>query len=177
MKSLVSSDIPNESIHKSPLMYDSRPPCGSSRQYIPYPYGYRPFASFPPRPACMLLSLRCFPAPHRNVPSIGSSKNLKIHPSINQLSLVTPRELRTSAAFTDVLKGAGVAISMDGKGRWVDNVFVERLWRSVKYEEVYLHAYENGGRSSRGTGPLLPILQCRAAPSGPWAPHTRCGVC
>ena len=40
----------------------------------------------------------------------------------------------TSAAFTEVLKGAGVAISMDGKGRWVDNVFVQRLWRSVKYE-------------------------------------------
>ena len=42
------------------------------------------------------------------------------------------------------LKGAGVAISMDGKGRWIDNVFIERLWRSVKYEEVYLHAYANG---------------------------------
>jgi putative transposase len=47
----------------------------------------------------------------------------------------------TSKEFTDVLKDAGVRISMDGKGRWVDNVFVERLWRSVKYEEVYLHAY------------------------------------
>jgi putative transposase len=47
----------------------------------------------------------------------------------------------TSKDFTDVLKDAGVRISMDGKGRWVDNVFVERLWRSVKYEEVYLHAY------------------------------------
>jgi len=41
-----------------------------------------------------------------------------------------------------VLKAHDIAISMDGKGRWVDNVFVERLWRSVKYEEVYLHAYE-----------------------------------
>ena len=41
-----------------------------------------------------------------------------------------------------VLKAHAVAISMDGKGRWVDNVFVERLWRSVKYEDVYLHAYE-----------------------------------
>jgi putative transposase len=48
----------------------------------------------------------------------------------------------TAEAFTDVLKAHDVAISMDGKGRWVDNVFVERLWRSVKYEEVYLHAYE-----------------------------------
>jgi putative transposase len=48
----------------------------------------------------------------------------------------------TSEAFTDVLKDHGIAISMDGKGRWVDNVFVERLWRSVKYEDVYLRAYE-----------------------------------
>jgi putative transposase len=48
----------------------------------------------------------------------------------------------TSEAFTDVLKEHGIAISMDGKGRWVDNVFVERLWRSVKYEDVYLRAYE-----------------------------------
>jgi putative transposase len=43
-----------------------------------------------------------------------------------------------------VLKDAGVAISMDGKGRWIDNVLIERLWRSVKYEEVYLRAYTNG---------------------------------
>jgi len=48
----------------------------------------------------------------------------------------------TSEAFTGVLAQNGVQISMDGKGRWVDNVFVERLWRSVKYEEVYLKAYE-----------------------------------
>ena len=48
----------------------------------------------------------------------------------------------TAQVFTDVLKANEIAISMDGKGRWVDNVFVERLWRSVKYEEVYLHAYE-----------------------------------
>jgi putative transposase len=48
----------------------------------------------------------------------------------------------TSEAFTTVLQAHGVTISMDGKGRWVDNVFVERLWRSVKYEEVYLRAYE-----------------------------------
>ena len=48
----------------------------------------------------------------------------------------------TSEAFTVVLKDHGTAISMDGKGRWVGNVFVERLWRSVKYEDVYLRAYE-----------------------------------
>lgn len=49
----------------------------------------------------------------------------------------------TSEAFTQVLKDAGIQISMDGKGRWVDNVFIERLWRSFKYEEVYLNAYES----------------------------------
>jgi len=48
----------------------------------------------------------------------------------------------TSQAFTGLLKENGIQISMDGKGAWRDNVFVERLWRSVKYEEVYLHAYD-----------------------------------
>ena len=49
----------------------------------------------------------------------------------------------TSDAFTGVLKANDIRISMDGKGAWRDNVFVERLWRSVKYEEVYLNAYES----------------------------------
>ena len=49
----------------------------------------------------------------------------------------------TSEAFTGRLKKEGIEISMDGKGRWADNVFVERLWRSLKYEHVYLHAYES----------------------------------
>jgi len=48
----------------------------------------------------------------------------------------------TGAAFTDVLREAGVAISMAGRGRAYDNIFVERLWRTVKYEEVYLHDYQ-----------------------------------
>lgn len=48
----------------------------------------------------------------------------------------------TSEAFTGLITQHGIAISMDGKGCWRDNVFVERLWKSVKYEEVYLHAYE-----------------------------------
>ena len=46
------------------------------------------------------------------------------------------RVVQFTSAFTGVLKAAGIRISMDGKGRWVDNVFVERLWRSLKYEEV-----------------------------------------
>ena len=49
----------------------------------------------------------------------------------------------TSMEFTGTLLGNGIKVSMDGKGRWVDNVFVERLWRSVKYEHVYLYAYES----------------------------------
>jgi len=49
----------------------------------------------------------------------------------------------TSLAFTGVLEAHDVRISMDGKGRWIDNVFIERFWRSLKYEEVYLHAYED----------------------------------
>jgi len=56
----------------------------------------------------------------------------------------------TSEEWIKVLKNAGVAISMDGKGRWIDNVFIERLWRSVKYEEVYLHAYTNGTEARSG---------------------------
>lgn len=48
----------------------------------------------------------------------------------------------TSDDFTDALKAHGITISMDGKGRWIDNVFIERLWRSVKYEEVYLKSYD-----------------------------------
>ena len=50
----------------------------------------------------------------------------------------------TSQDFTEVLKEAGVQISMDGKGRWIDNVFIERLWRSLKYECVYLHDFQDG---------------------------------
>src|SRR4051812_19852584 len=58
----------------------------------------------------------------------------------------------TGAAFMGALANNGIAISMDGKGAWRDNVFVERLWRSVKYEEVYLRAYDSvsGARSSLG---------------------------
>jgi putative transposase len=54
--------------------------------------------------------------------------------------------------FTKVLRERGIAISMDGKGRCLDNVFVERLWRSLKYEEVYLHAYENMAEARAGIG-------------------------
>jgi len=56
----------------------------------------------------------------------------------------------TSAAFTGLLQEKGIRISMDGKGCWRDNVFVERLWRSVKYEEVYLRAYASVSEARAG---------------------------
>jgi putative transposase len=56
----------------------------------------------------------------------------------------------TSARFTGMLQDAGVRISMDGRGRWMDNVFIERLWRSLKYECVYLHAFETGSELRAG---------------------------
>ena len=58
----------------------------------------------------------------------------------------------TSELFTGLLQEAGIQISMDGRGRWLDNVFVERLWRSLKYEEVYLKAYETVAEARRGIG-------------------------
>ncbi len=56
----------------------------------------------------------------------------------------------TSEAFTGALKAHGVRISMDGKGRWLDNVYVERFWRSLKQEEVYRHAYETVAEAKKG---------------------------
>ena len=61
----------------------------------------------------------------------------------------------TADAFTKVLRDRGIAISMDGKGRCLDNVFVERLWRSLKYEEVYLHAYDSGVAARAGISRYL----------------------
>jgi putative transposase len=58
----------------------------------------------------------------------------------------------TAEAFTKVLRDAGVAISMDGRGRCIDNVFVERVWRSLKYEEVFLHAYDSMTEARAGIG-------------------------
>ena len=58
----------------------------------------------------------------------------------------------TSTDFTEVLKAADVRISMDGKGRCIDNIMIERLWRSLKYENVYLNAYETGSEAKAGIG-------------------------
>ncbi len=63
--------------------------------------------------------------------------------------------LYTSDVFTTAVKDSGAKISMDGKGRWIDNRFVERLWRTVKYEEVYLKAYANGWEAEKALGEFL----------------------
>jgi putative transposase len=67
----------------------------------------------------------------------------------------------TSSDFTDLLKAHAIAISMDGKGRWRDNVFVERLWKSVKYEEVYLKAYDSVSDAKAGLGTYLTFYNTR----------------
>ena len=67
----------------------------------------------------------------------------------------------TSHDFTGVLLAAGIAISMDGKGAWRDNVFVERLWRSIKYEEVYLKAYSSVGEARASIGRYLAFYNGR----------------
>jgi putative transposase len=71
----------------------------------------------------------------------------------------------TGTAFVDVLKSNDIAISMDGKGAWRDNVFVERFWRSVKYEEVYLKAYDDVPEARRSIGRYLEFYNVRR-------PHT-----
>ena len=67
----------------------------------------------------------------------------------------------TGSAFTGVLANHDIAISMDGKGAWRDNVFVERLWRSVKYEEVYLRAYDSVGGARASIGRYLDFYSGR----------------
>jgi putative transposase len=67
----------------------------------------------------------------------------------------------TSIDFTGRLKKEGIAISMDGKGRWCDNVFVERFWRSIKYEEVYLHAYDSVSEARSRIGQYIQFFNSR----------------
>ena len=67
----------------------------------------------------------------------------------------------TSAAFTGTLIDAGVRISMDGRGRWMDNVFIERLWRSLKYEDVYLKGYADGREAKLGIASWIAFYNTR----------------
>jgi putative transposase len=92
----------------------------------------------------------------------------------------------TSADFTGVLVAAGVRVSMDGRGRWMDNVFIERVWRSLKYEDVYLKGYADGREARAGIGAYVAFYNERRlhqalgyrAPMAVWregAARTACG--
>lgn len=72
----------------------------------------------------------------------------------------------TSEGFMGVLLSHGISISMDGRGRWMDNVFIERLWRSVKYEEVYLKAYESISEARRELGAYFDFYNMRRRHQG-----------
>jgi len=65
----------------------------------------------------------------------------------------------TSDAFTNTLQEAGIQISMEGKGRWMDNVMIERLWCSLKYECIYLHAFETSPEVRKGLKSWIDLLQ------------------
>jgi putative transposase len=67
----------------------------------------------------------------------------------------------TSAAFTGLLTRHGIQVSMDGKGCWRDNIFIERLWRSLKYEEVYLHGYDSVSAATAGISRYLTLYNTR----------------
>jgi putative transposase len=67
----------------------------------------------------------------------------------------------TSGDFTGMLAAAGIRISMDGRGRWIDNVFIERLWRSLKYEDIYLKGYADGREAKAGIGEWLTFYNHR----------------
>lgn len=67
----------------------------------------------------------------------------------------------TSSAFTRKLEEAGIRVSMDGRGRWMDNVFIERLWRSLKYECVYLNAFDTGSQARIGIGAWIDFYNTR----------------
>ena len=73
----------------------------------------------------------------------------------------------TATAFTYLMKDNAIAISMDGKGAWRDNAFVERLWRSVKYEEVYLHAYDTVSDAREAIGSYFAFYNSRRPYSSP----------
>jgi len=67
----------------------------------------------------------------------------------------------TSGAFTEALASQGVAISMDGRGSWRDNILIERFWRSIKYEEIYLHAYDSVSAARHGISRYIEFYNSR----------------
>jgi putative transposase len=81
----------------------------------------------------------------------------------------------TSAAFTGLAIAAGVRVPMDGRGRWMDNVFIERLWRSLKHEDVYLKGYADGSEADAGIASWFAFYN--TAPHQAWGDRTPMAVC
>jgi len=73
----------------------------------------------------------------------------------------------TSEEWFNVASEHGIKLSMDGKGRWVDNVLIERFWRTIKYEDIYLHSYENGHELQKGVAAFI----CRYNSDRPHVEH------
>ena len=82
----------------------------------------------------------------------------------------------TSAAFTGTLAAAGIRISMDGRGRWMDNVFIERLWRSLKHEDIYLKGYADGREARAGIGAWIAFYNDRRPHQALGQPHADGGL-
>jgi hypothetical protein len=84
------------------------------------------------------------------------------------LSTISPCEFWfTCDAFLGILRDAELRISMDGRGRWMDNVFIDRLWRTVTHDDVSLRCYENSSQVARRHRALLSLPQRKPAPPGP----------
>ena len=79
----------------------------------------------------------------------------------------------TRPAFTGALEQAGVRISMDGRGRFLDNIFIERLWRSLKYEDIYLKHYADGREARAGIASWIAFYNGRRPASGARLPTPR----
>ena len=102
---------------------------------------------------------------NRNDPDLSATRM----PSIQRAKMVLHTSVLngvqgaqfTGFEWTQALKEAGVKISMDGKGRFMDNIFIERLWRSLKYECIYLHAWESGSEARAGIGKWLEFYNRR----------------
>ena len=97
---------------------------------------------------------------------ISKAGNPRARTTMVEMAWIWLRYQFTSTAFTGVLKNHDIRISMDGKGRCMDNIFVERLWRSLKYEEVYLKAYDDGTEARAGSGSVSTMTGGSTKPLG-----------
>lgn len=96
------------------------------------------------------------------VVTVPPARHGRLHAELlHQFLIVVSAIQFTSQEFTNLLRENGIAISMDGRGCWRDNVFVERLWKSIKYEEVYLRAYETVSDARSGIARYIDFYNSR----------------